>query len=352
MIACYYPGSDIEVNVGHFRTNVQWQAFSAYVMLSTSIQSMSANHSSVSSAMIYKVQSRVRRERRGFTLIELLVVIAIIAILAAMLLPALASAKRKAQQAGCVSNLKQLSLANVMYVNDNGKYIEPAVANSFLGDQGEWMGSLIDYFSKATNMLLCPVATLPASAAPVTMGGGQTGTANNCFYRTLDATATSGWGSVSCSYQCNGWLYSGANGTGQGDATIIEPAHSVSDPAWAYVKESAMEKPANTPFFVDGVWMDTWPAEDDSPAANLYTGYYTAHANEMGRITVARHGGVNPDAAPRNNTTSWQFGPPNGAIEMGLGDGHVESVKLPNLWSYNWHRAWDLTKVKIGVPVQ
>src|SRR5688572_18527386 len=71
------------------------------------------------------------QKKSGFTLIELLVVIAIIAILAAMLLPALAKAKQKAQGIQCINNLRQLTIAWMLYSGDNN---DKLALNGGVGD--------------------------------------------------------------------------------------------------------------------------------------------------------------------------------------------------------------------------
>jgi prepilin-type N-terminal cleavage/methylation domain-containing protein/prepilin-type processing-associated H-X9-DG protein len=69
--------------------------------------------------------ARQRFGRNGFTLIELLVVIAIIAVLAALLLPALSKSKEKALTAGCLNNLRQLTLCWAMYAHDHNDILPP-----------------------------------------------------------------------------------------------------------------------------------------------------------------------------------------------------------------------------------
>jgi prepilin-type N-terminal cleavage/methylation domain-containing protein/prepilin-type processing-associated H-X9-DG protein len=108
-----------------------------------------------------------RSMRRGFTLIELLVVIAIIAILAAILFPVFAQAREKSRGAACLSNLKQMGLAWMMYAQDYDEefpFADPAPdANGGTcqqmkdrGSFGGWIGNLLLPYSKNVNIFTCP----------------------------------------------------------------------------------------------------------------------------------------------------------------------------------------------------
>jgi prepilin-type N-terminal cleavage/methylation domain-containing protein/prepilin-type processing-associated H-X9-DG protein len=107
--------------------------------------------------------------RRGFTLIELLVVIAIIAILAAILFPVFAKAREKARQTSCLSNVKQMSLGFLQYMQDYderftlGGYVIPGfnipgVGGSADGSNVNMWRFLINPYCKNYQIFLCPSA--------------------------------------------------------------------------------------------------------------------------------------------------------------------------------------------------
>lgn len=106
------------------------------------------------------------RSAFGFTLIELLVVIAIIAILAAILFPVFARARAKAQQSSCLSNVKQLALATLMYTSDNDEML-PVNVYSSGGKSIRWAEAISPYV-KNTQIFLCPTDPKPAGSATST----------------------------------------------------------------------------------------------------------------------------------------------------------------------------------------
>lgn len=137
-----------------------------------------------------KPVASAKQFRSGFTLIELLVVIAIIAILAALLLPALAKAKSKAQQIQCLNNAKQMQLGLIMYTQENTDRFPPNAANGpFDANYTNWVTGWLDwgvgqpmnantnttlltesalgpYMSKSIPSYKCPGDTIPGDRGP------------------------------------------------------------------------------------------------------------------------------------------------------------------------------------------
>ena len=256
--------------------------------------------------------SACRRTRNGFTLIELLVVIAIIAILAAMLLPALASAKQRAQSIKCVSNLKQMDLAYIMYVGDSAGDRSPLQAWNDPGyTNGVWINALIAYQAGCNAVRLCP---LTDTNKPVNSNG-------NNGYGTAER-AWQGW-NTSGSYAFNAALYGDPNYTW-----------------WAcFQKVSNVQHPTETPAFMDASWVDGWVYSPPLPTvgvADLYNGStaaFNGNAWGFGIFGVARHGGKSPAAAPRSVAAGATL---PGSMNSAMVDGHVEALKLQNANNYYW----------------
>jgi prepilin-type N-terminal cleavage/methylation domain-containing protein len=253
----------------------------------------------------------------GYTLIELLVTIAVIVILASLLLVAVSTVKRKAQQAKCVGNLRQLGMATILYSQENnGK--PPGRRHPDYPD-GDWMGTLRDYY-KIDDLRVCPTAPLrPPHPTPKRTNG--QGTADKAWVRWTRDGKTMFYGS----YGYNGWFYD-SNNPRDGFAIF-----------WLE-NEMKVDAPTTTPVFFDANWNAAWPHSFHRPVPNLYAGQaLDVKTNSMARLIVSRHGSGSGAKAPRKISANDQL---PGGINLAAYDGHVEYAPLEKLWNYTWHRGW------------
>ncbi len=225
----------------------------------------------------------------AFTLIELLVVIAIIAILAAMLLPVLSRAKEAGRRIACLNNIRQLSLASQMYVNDNqGAYPLRSETNS-------WPNQFYGDYAKNVKILLCPT-DIAAFSSPATVGASPS---NNV----ADASPRS--------FIINGWndYFAGRFGTtdwGTLQSEMFDP--------YAVLKENAITHPSETVVL----------GEKQHTAGDFYMDLLENNGNDFtGILEQGRHDNNGHTSSQARGAGS------TGGSNYAMADGSARFIKFP-----------------------
>ena len=278
--------------------------------------------------------SASRPSRSAFTLVELLVVIGVIALLISMLLPALKKAREAANAAVCLSNLKQINAAYLLYAAENKQrlpyYLWFTSAQPDYSWNAFWIGVANKYKVK-DDAIRCPSARDPMPFNPPLASARGFGNARyswNGEFQTIGTAvhrSTTEWRQGS--YGINRYTTVNRNATTQVDSSGFgQPIDSNANVGRA-VTISGLRPSTEVPIFMDAAWVD----------------FNADAANAQGRLTTPPPDlegtgmfSVNP------HPQSWRFliARHGRAINVSTADGSARRVPLEDLYLMQWRTNW------------
>ena len=267
-----------------------------------------------------------RDKQRAFTLIELLVVIAIIAILAAILFPVFAKAREKARQSSCLSNLKQLSLAELQYVQDNDETFSPVRDWKAVPAQ-TWM-SMIQPYAKSNGIFLCPDDSSTTLVPNDKVGG-----------TTINFQQATTWH--------DSYLYN----VDFGNMTAMNNY-------WGGIlnffttKEVQVVKPASTVLFCDGGTVATTTAPYVTENSVLKASAYVLCApfgGDAGQMqTNCAEASAPDDGTGQDSVAAGPAARHTGMVDIAFADGHVKAMMPADFYSPQSDGKWDWLNTSVG----
>jgi prepilin-type N-terminal cleavage/methylation domain-containing protein/prepilin-type processing-associated H-X9-DG protein len=280
----------------------------------------------------------MRRQKAGFTLVELLVVIGIIAVLIGILLPSLSRARENANRVKCLSNIRQLTHAFIMYTGENGGWFpSPAVfggpSATALGygnqpaPQGypaDWIGWPEDWIiwrgKKSSDPLVGAIGPYlgDLSNGKVMMCPSEDGT-----FRSL--VSTSDGSPYPYSYVMNSYMSFGTNSNPHVPGTVTTPKNNLTYPTEAAFKISQVQRAADKIL----VYEEDERALEDGRGQLQSPAIGASAANIIGMLAI-RHDNTrqNPDPVPSGADKGTIENQVNGQCRGNAGfvDGHADYV--------------------------